>query len=567
MPAPVCHSQAMSERSIRLTIGVLGTVVAVTGEAIAIKAGASPDAGLLHLAIGLTYLYGGLAIWDHEPANRTGRLMTLVGLTWFIGTLDDSDIPIINEVALALEDTSLVILFALVLAYPSGKLETRVDRAAITILAIGVTALNTLYSTSLTLIADKSSGLYGGLALAVLTSTVVLRRWLIAPARSRRELLPVLVAGTVFLATLIINIIRRIVIVPDDVGRLLVAVNDLAPAAIPIALLIGFYRQSEYRLQALVDAIPDRMFRFARDGRYLDVRTDDGLADAAGQDDLTGRRLHDLMFDAASSAALAAATRALETGELQAYDFSLELPTGRREFEARIASSGPDEVTAIVRDFTNQRAAEVELRRSRARIVEATDAERRRLERDLHDGAQQRLVSLSLAIRLLRARLAAVSEPDDEAIAAADEAAAELRIAIRELRELARGIHPAILTEAGLGAAISALAERSPVPAVVNSVPDRRLSPAVEATAYFVVSEALANVAKYASATRASIGAQCDGSTLRVEVGDDGVGGADDSRGTGIRGLQDRVAAIGGRLTIESPVGQGTLVVAEIPIT
>ena len=567
MPAPVCHSQAMSERSIRLTIGVLGTVVAVTGEAIAIKAGASPDAGLLHLAIGLTYLYGGLAIWDHEPANRTGRLMTLVGLTWFIGTLDDSDIPIINEVALALEDTSLVILFALVLAYPSGKLETRVDRAAITILAIGVTALNTLYSTSLTLIADKSSGLYGGLALAVLTSTVVLRRWLIAPARSRRELLPVLVAGTVFLATLIINIIRRIVIVPDDVGGILVAVNDLAPAAIPIALLIGFYRQSEYRLQALVDAIPDRMFRFARDGRYLDVRTDDGLADAAGQDDLIGRRLHDLMFDAASSAALAAATRALETGELQAYDFSLELPTGRREFEARIASSGPDEVTAIVRDFTNQRAAEVELRRSRARIVEATDAERRRLERDLHDGAQQRLVSLSLAIRLLRARLAAVSEPDDEAIAAADEAAAELRIAIRELRELARGIHPAILTEAGLGAAISALAERSPVPAVVNSVPDRRLSPAVEATAYFVVSEALANVAKYASATRASIGAQCDGSTLRVEVGDDGVGGADDSRGTGIRGLQDRVAAIGGRLTIESPVGQGTLVVAEIPIT
>jgi signal transduction histidine kinase len=557
----------MSRRSIRLAIGVLGTVVAVTGEAIAINAGASPDAGLLHLAIGLTYLYGGLAIWDHEPANRTGRLMTLVGLTWFIGTLDDSGIPIINEVALALEDTSLVILVALVLAYPSGKLETRVDRVAITILAIGVTALNTLYSTSLTLITDKSSGLYGGLALAVMTSTVVLRRWLIAPTRSRRELLPVLVAGAVFLATLTINIIRRIVIVPDDVGAILVAVNDLAPAAIPIALLIGFYRQSEYRLQALVDAIPDRMFRFARDGRYLDVRTDDALEDATGQDELTGRRLHDLMFDAASSAALASAARALDRGELQAYDFSLELPTGRREFEARIAPSGPDEVTAIIRDFTNQRAAEAELRRSRARIVEATDAERRRLERDLHDGAQQRLVSLSLALRLLRARLAAVSERDHEAIAAADEAAAELRIAIRELRELARGIHPAILTEAGLGAAISALAERSPVPAVVSSVPDRRLSPAVEATAYFVVSEALANITKYASATRASIGAQCDGSTLRVEVGDDGVGGADDSRGTGIRGLQDRVAAIGGRLTIESPVGQGTLVVAEIPIT
>jgi signal transduction histidine kinase len=567
LPAPVCHSQAMSGRSIRLSIGVLGTVVAVTGEAISINAGASPDAGLLHLSIGLTYLYGGLAIWAHEPANRTGRLMTLVGLTWFIGTLDESGIPIINELALALEDTSLVILVALVLAYPSGKLETRVDRAAITILAIGVTALNTLYSTSLTLIADKSSGLYGGLGLAVITSTVVLRRWLIAPARSRRELLPVLVAGAVFLATLTINIIRRIVIVPDDVGAILVAVNHLAPAAIPIALLIGFYRQSEYRLQALVDAIPDRMFRFARDGRYLDVRADDALEDGAGWDELTGRRLHDLIFDAASSTALASAARALDSGELQAYDFSLELPTGKREFEARIAPSGPDEVTAIVRDFTNQRAAEAELRRSRARIVEATDAERRRLERDLHDGAQQRLVSLSLAVRLLRARLVAAGEPNGEAIAAADAAAAELKVAIRELRELARGIHPAILTEAGLGAAINALAERSMVPVMVSAVPDRRLSAAVEATAYFVVSEALANVAKYASATKASIGAACDGSTLRVEVGDDGIGGADGSRGTGIRGLQDRVAALGGRLTIESPAGQGTLVVAEIPIT
>jgi signal transduction histidine kinase len=199
--------------------------------------------------------------------------------------------------------------------------------------------------------------------------------------------------------------------------------------------------------------------------------------------------------------------------------------------------------------------------------VEATDAERRRLERDLHDGAQQRLVSLSLALRLLRARLRAADAPNDEAIAAADTAAAELKIAIQELRELARGIHPAILTEAGLGAAITALAERSSVPATVSSLPDRRLSPAIEATAYFVVSEALANVAKFASATRASVGADRRGSTLRVEVRDNGVGGADGSRGSGIRGLQDRVAAIGGRLTIDSPTGQGTLVVAEIPIT
>ena len=129
----------MSGRSARIAIGVLGTVWAVVGESIAMSAGRSASSGLLHLAIGLTYLYGGLAIWDHEPANRTGRLMTLVGLTWFIGTLDESGIPIVNEIAFALEDTSTVILVALVLAYPSGRLETLVDRVAVTIVAIGAT--------------------------------------------------------------------------------------------------------------------------------------------------------------------------------------------------------------------------------------------------------------------------------------------------------------------------------------------------------------------------------------------------------------------------------------------
>ena len=139
-------------------------------------------------------------------------------------------------------------------------------------------------------------------------------------------------------------------------------------------------------------------------------------------------------------------------------------------------------------------------------------------------------------------------------------------MAIQELRELARGIHPAILTEAGLGPAITALAERSAVPATVRSIPDRRLPPAVEATAYFVVSESLANVAKHAQATSVSIAATTTATTLRVEVGDDGVGGADAAEGTGIRGLQDRVAAIGGTLRMESPAGQGTLAVAEMPI-
>ncbi|MFL5778358.1 MAG: histidine kinase [Chloroflexota bacterium] len=556
----------MSASARRLVIGILGTAWALAGEAISFQNGQVPSAGLLHLAVGLTYLYGGLAIWDHEPANRTGRLMTAVGLAWFITTVAHSPIPLVDEIGLALEDTSTVILLALVLAYPTGRFASQVDRAAVAILAVGATALNVLFSTSLFQLTDTTLGLFGGLSLATLTAVVVVRRWLIAPPRTRRELLPVLIAGLIFLAILFINLVRRIADVPDDVGAALIAARDLAPAAIPVALLIGFYRQSEQRLRALVDAIPDRMVRFTRNGTYVAAADELTVDGGTRTDEPAGRRLHALMFTSASVPALAAAARALDSGLLQSYDFSLDLPGGRRELEARVAPSGQDEVTAIVRDFTAQRAIDVELRRSRARIVEATDAERRRLERDLHDGAQQRLVTVSLALRRLHGRLTASPAPDEETIAASDAAASELKLAVQELRELARGIHPTLLTEAGLGPAITALAERSAVPATVRGLPDRRLATAVEATAYFVVSEALANMAKHASATHVSIAADCTPTSLRVEVGDDGVGGADAVRGSGIRGLQDRVAATGGRLWIASPSGQGTLIVAEIPL-
>ena len=556
----------MRGRRIRLAIGVLGTVIAVAGEAVALDAGRPASSALLHLAIGLTYLYGGIAIWNHEPANWTGRLMTLVGLTWFIGTATGSTIPVIRELGLALEDSFSPILVALVLSYPRGRLESRVDRVAVVILAVGATALNVIFSTSLFLATDRTTGLFGGLALATMTTVVIVRRWLVAPRRSRRELLPVLVAGGVFLVTLAVNIVRRIAVLPEDAGAILIAARELAPAAIPVALLIGFFRQSERRLSALVEALPDRMFRFARDGSYVDSAPGQPAAGTPAGAAVSDRRLHEIMVSAAGDDALQAAAAALDRGQLAAFDLAADLPGGARQFEVRVAPSGPDEVTAIVRDFTEQRASEAELRRSRARILEATAAERQRLERDLHDGAQQRLVSLSLALRLLRAHLGRAGEADSKAIDMAEEAAAELKLAIRELRELARGIHPAILTEAGLGPALEALVERSVVPASLGTVPDRRMSQTIEATAYFVVSEALANVAKYSAATSASVGASCSGSTLRVEVVDDGVGGADESRGTGIRGLRDRVAALGGRLTITSPAGEGTLVVAEIPI-
>jgi PAS domain S-box-containing protein len=208
--------------------------------------------------------------------------------------------------------------------------------------------------------------------------------------------------------------------------------------------------------------------------------------------------------------------------------------------------------------LANAQARE-ELAASRMRLVEAADAERQRLERNLHDGAQQRLVSLSINLRM-----AARAYP--EARDALEAASAELAQALDELRELARGIHPAMLTDHGLGPALEALAARAPVPVRVTGVPATPLSPKVEAAAYFVTAEALTNVAKYAQACSASVQLELDDGRLRVCIRDDGVGGADPSTGSGLRGLRDRVDALDGELEVESPEGAGTTVTVELPL-
>ena len=209
------------------------------------------------------------------------------------------------------------------------------------------------------------------------------------------------------------------------------------------------------------------------------------------------------------------------------------------------------------------RARVEELRASRARIVAAGTAERRRLERNLHDGAQQRLVALSLTLRVAQSRLRKDPDGAEAMIAGAQE---ELTLALEELRELARGIHPAVLSDRGLEPALAALAGRSPVPVEVEETPTERLPPAVEAAAYFVVAEALTNVVKYAGASQARISISRTNGHAVVEVADDGVGGADPTRGSGLRGLADRVSALDGTLELRSPQGAGTVLRASIPV-
>jgi signal transduction histidine kinase len=207
------------------------------------------------------------------------------------------------------------------------------------------------------------------------------------------------------------------------------------------------------------------------------------------------------------------------------------------------------------------RARVEELRVSRLRIVEAADDARRRIERDLHDGAQQELLALALELRVLRSRVG-----DSEARPLVDGLARRLDVALGELRELARGIHPAILTQSGLAAAVTALAKRSTLPVEVDMAVERRLPAPVEAAAYFLVAEALTNVARYAHATRAQVRIAMEHSDLVVTVLDDGVGGVDIGSGSGLRGLQDRLAAVDGRLDIDSPAGRGTRLTGRIPV-
>jgi signal transduction histidine kinase len=202
------------------------------------------------------------------------------------------------------------------------------------------------------------------------------------------------------------------------------------------------------------------------------------------------------------------------------------------------------------------------VKESRTRIVTAADEERRRIERDIHDGAQQRLVALALELRSAQRRLGEDLDPELEGLLAS--AADELQVAVDELRELAHGIHPGILVQGGLATALESLAGRSPIPVSVDATQER-FAPDVEGAAYFVASEGLANVVKHAGASRAAIRVRHADDLLVVEIEDDGVGGASAQNGSGLRGLADRVEALGGRLQVESPTGSGTRIIGEIP--
>ncbi|HEX5590636.1 MAG TPA: sensor histidine kinase [Candidatus Limnocylindrales bacterium] len=477
------------------------------------------------------------------------------------------------------------ILLHLVLGFPDGRLRDRFDRwlvGLVYVIAVPLQVLGFLvwdpawvgcgptdWCPANVLLVVRNDDLYflvgrvGLLSpvLALLAIAETIRHWRQAAPAARRALAPValgmplvfLQLGIWFLAPALDRDDIRVFILENKVF-------DLPSYLTPSLFLIGVVR-SRLARGAIADlavelgrGVPLGGLRAALTRTLRDPTLELAFAapDGAGLVDPDGRPF--VVGDAPGRAV----TRLEREGELLAvvvHDAALE-----RDDAAllRAAASVAGLALENERLQAQVRAQLEEVRASRQRIVEAGDAERRRVERDLHDGAQQRLVALAM-------RLDAARGTTIEAQALIDAATAELGVAIGEVRRLARGLHPTILSERGLRAAIEALAERTPIPVEVEA--DAARYPAtVEATAYFVVAEALTNVARYAEASHAAVRLAADHRDLTVEVRDDGRGGADPGRGTGLRGLSDRVAAIGGTLQVDSPSGGGTVLRARLPL-
>jgi signal transduction histidine kinase len=522
--------------------------------------------------ITLPYILSGLVAWWARPDSRLGPLMIGAGFATFLSAFAISDLGALYTIGQVVNFLPPVLFLHVFLAFPSGRLGSAFERALVAagyFVAFGLQLVamllggygpeNLLGVVSEPGAANSLQG-FQLLALSALMlagiGLLALRRRAVRPRRPSLELLiDSFALGLLMIAVLFLSH-RFEGPAIEPIRWTTFAIIGVAPFAFAVVLLEAGARRN----RALLDGMPDDLFRISRDGTYLDVHAHDPVA--GRPEDIVGTNLREHFSPELGEQVLASVEQALETGSVQSLEYLFEPPGhSTRHHESRILASGDDEVLMIVRDITERKQQEDEVRQARARIIEAGDTERWRLERNLHDGAQQRLVTLSLSLRMAQRRL---HEDPDGAEQLLEQAASELALALEELRELARGLHPAILNERGLGPAVQALAARAPIPVDIEACPER-LPQRVEVAAFYVISEALTNVAKYASATAAGVNINRDNGYLRVEVVDDGVGGADPAKGSGLRGLADRVEALAGSVAVESEPGQGTRVRAEIP--
>ncbi len=538
---------------------------------------------VLTVVLGASLLGSGLASWRARPENRLGPVMVLTAFGFFASQLTEASPAWLYTIGTAVQYLWLIGVLYLLLSFPSGRLTGRRDRwlmgAVVALLCLPILAMldgnkaglrcpdcpdNLLQIVNNNREAMNLLNLQRLLGSAVLLAIVIvlIRRWVRASAPRRRAVAPVLVAGCATFVALAATATLDLFGAP--LSALPAHVFFYLTATVPIAVLYVFLQRqldrggvaglvvelgtphagTDLRLalaRTLGDPSLDLAFWFPAERCYVDG---DGAPVQLPEDD-PGRSatlverdgqpiaalLHDPVLEDNAElvqSVCAAASLALENERLQA------------ELRARL----------------------VELQASRARLVGATDAERRRIERDLHDGTQQRLVSIAMSLGLLESKLPA---GEGEARPLLRETREALTLALAELRELTHGIAPPLLVEQGLAAALDELCRRAALPVHLRLEVDRRLPDEVESAAYFMVSEALTNAAKHSHGREVRVLATCPGQTLTVEVSDDGIGGAGTAGGSGVRGLADRVEALGGRFTVSSPPGRGTTLRAEIP--
>jgi signal transduction histidine kinase len=569
-------------------LGVVGVVASAVPLALAIHSVGGHHRDLIAIfgpIIGGAFIGTGLLAWVRQPDNRFGALMVALGFAYCLSGLIVSTESWSFILGLHLIPLPYAILLHILVAFPSGRLSSRAERVLVAASYLTATvvwwALMLLQDTTRLglppnhlLVADKP-GLFGTLAnvrlgvvvaLIALTAVVLVQRWDEASRAQRRALAPVYVSGGLVLALYAVWSLTGIAGAPTSVQENLERARVVALATVPFAFLAGLLR-SRVAGAAAVSALVATL----GDGGERRGRLRGALAQALGDPSL------ELVFwlperggwvDAAGAPVQLPGVGSTRTSTVIEHDgrplATIIHDVSLAEEADLVRAVGGAASLALENERLDAelRANLHELRASRARIVESADAARRRIERDLHDGAQQQLVAILLALRVARSRL----DGDPAAVAdMLDAATRDLAGAIDELRELARGIHPSILSDRGLGPALEALAARMPVPVELAATPEQRLPATIEAAVYYVVSEALTNVTRYAHATEAHIAVTCDDGELVAVVADDGIGGADPARGSGLRGLTDRVAALDGRLEVESPQGRGTTVRAIIP--
>ena len=513
-------------RAVRVALWPTALALGVAAEWAAAKNASHwvPD-----LLAGWAFLACGLVAWSKRPESRSGALMAATGAAWFAGTFVDELVYLHRGP-----------LVHLVLAYPGGRLRGRLEWGAAAV------AYGAAFST------DVWQNAAAAIGLSAAFVAVAARGWLRAAGRERRARLASLSATGAVAFVFTGLALAQLTLSVEDVKEPALLAYEAALGALAVvlagALLVAPWDRpytdlvvelGEGRSDTLRDALAQALGDPTLEVGYWSPVAG-AYVDAAGvaldpEQDGNGRSLTRIDHDGEPVAVLAHDRAVLEDpGLLEAVATASRLAATNARLQAQV------------------RAQVTELEASRRRLVESRDRERRRLEQRLHDGAERQLAALNAVLEQARER--ATASP--ETAVRVDRAAQQLERTAEELRGLARGLHPRSLSE---------LAGASRVP-VDLSLPEQALSGPLEATVYFVCSEALANVAKHAEASRVSVAVTVHDGRVRVEIRDDGIGGADPARGTGLAGLADRVESLGGALRVVSPAGAGTTVVAEIPL-